>query len=75
MSETRDVCLVDGFGRPRIVLVAAGLVLPASIRYTRPGLPEACFDQTSDETIDDRPVYRQRGTGTPPIREAYLKLG
>jgi hypothetical protein len=76
---THDVVLVDGVGRPRILVLPEALVPANVIRWPHPqrakgeAQVQVTFDrQATERDPDGRLVYRMRGSGTPPIRIEYL---
>lgn len=76
-----QILLVDGVGRPMIHEIPDALIPQNVVPWTHPqrAAKERAvivhFDRMKDERdADQRPIYRQRGTGYPAIREVYLKL-
>ena len=76
-----EYLLVDGVGRPHIVLVQDALVPATAIRWPHPVQVDAepllmvNFDRSNRDTlVDGRQVYRMRGSGLPEIRSEYLPL-
>lgn len=79
-GEFVPICLVDGVGRPKVLAIKREHISPTVIPFPHPqrGKNEAQvivhFDRSNNEYDDfGRQVYRQRGSGLPPIRSWYLK--
>ena len=75
------VTLVDGVGRPRILYIEHTEIMPNVIRFPHQGVDKdkaqviVHFDRSNKERdAHGRQVYRQRGTGMPPLRDAYFIL-
>ncbi len=76
-----EYLLVDGVGRPHIVLVQDALVPATVIRWPHPVQVDAepllmvNFDRSkTDPIVDGRQIYRMRGSGLPAVRLDYLPL-
>lgn len=77
MSAFLEVCLVDGFGRPCVLVLKDTGVRVDTIEYPHEGVKTVppCmvqFDRT-DEIFDGRPVFRMRALPKPPIRKGYIR--
>lgn len=73
----RDVILVDGVGRPRVV---AFIEPGPRVEFAHEGITDkrqhrVKFDLVEGLTIEGKPVYRMRAPGDPPqIRLDYLRV-
>ena len=71
-----EVCLVDGFGRPRLVTLPEKRplpeVIPVDVIDPRRGPAfQVEFVRSDEYCAVGVAIYRQRDTGRPPIRTAY----